>query len=95
MNFINACKEGRLDKVVELINDKVNVHAYNGKGFRWICENGHLEVIKYLMLLNDKPNIHAYNENGFRSTCKNEHNEVTEYYQQYVMNISDSFNVVV
>ena len=79
MDFVNACKEGRLDKVVELINDEVNVHANNEDGFRSACKNGHLEVIKYLMSLDDKPNIHAYEDYGFRFACKNGHLEVIKY----------------
>jgi hypothetical protein len=37
----------------------------NEDGFRSACENGHLEVIKYLMSLDDKPNIHADADYGF------------------------------
>jgi hypothetical protein len=57
MDFINACEEGRLDRVVELVNNGVNIHATNEKGFRSACKYGHLEMIKYLMSLDDKPNI--------------------------------------
>jgi len=79
MDFTNACEKGRLDRVVELVNNGVNIHANNEYGFQLACYNGHLEVIKYLMEQEDKPNIHAYNETGFRWACENGRLEVVKY----------------
>ena len=87
MDFINAYKEGKLDKLVELINNGVNVHE--DYGFTLACENGHLKIIKFLMSLNNKPNIHANNEYGFRLACENGHLKIIK----YLMSLDDKPNI--
>lgn len=51
--------------------------------------NGHLEIIEYLMSLSSKPNIHALNECGFRSACRNGHLEIVK----YLLNLEDKPNI--
>ena len=46
------------------------------KQFRWACENGHLEVAKWLIETFEGIDIHAVNEYAFRGACENGHLEV-------------------
>jgi hypothetical protein len=84
--FQSACCYGRLKEIRMLMvknirtpTIKLNIHANDEEGFRYACQNGHLEVVKYLMKQEDKPNIHAYNEGGFRWACFYGHLEVVKY----------------
>ena len=46
------------------------------------CENGYLEVVKYLLTspdLKEHADIHARSDDGFRSACRNGHLEVIKY----------------
>ena len=46
------------------------------------CENGHLEVVKYLLTshdLKEHADIHAKNDYGFRLACVNGHLEIVQY----------------
>ena len=52
--------------------------------FLWSCENGHLEVAKWLVDLGMQKNftpidIHADDECAFRYSCKNGHLEVAKW----------------
>ena len=48
--FIDACKIGNLNRAIEL-KDDVNIHANNDEAFRLSCEDGHIEVAKWLYTL--------------------------------------------
>ena len=41
------------------------MHAENEYGFRRACENGHLNVVQYLLENNYNIDVHANNETGF------------------------------
>ena len=46
------------------------------------CENGYLEVVKYLLTspdLKEHADIHANNDYGFRLACQNGHLEIVKY----------------
>lgn len=90
MDFVNACEKGRLDKVIELINDGVDIHVYDEYGFRWACSKGRLNVIKYLMEQEDKPNIHENNEEGFRWAFRNRSLEIV----MYLVELCDEYEIV-
>mmetsp|Transcript_12436 Transcript_12436/g.16321 ORF Transcript_12436/g.16321 Transcript_12436/m.16321 type:complete len:790 (-) Transcript_12436:450-2819(-) len=50
--FLNACKEGKLDRVKELIKLGVNVHTSDNSeftGIHWAAKKNHVEVLKYLV----------------------------------------------
>jgi hypothetical protein len=83
MDFINVCEEGRLDRVIELVNNGVDIHADEDYGFRIACLYGHLDIIKYLMEQEDKPNIHVDDEYGFQLICQNRHLEVFKCLMEY------------
>ena len=48
------------------------------KGFIWNCENGHMDVAKWLVSLGGV-NIHACNEGAFRYSCRNGHIDVAKW----------------
>ena len=55
-----ASKNGHLEVVKYLVENKANIHAQNDEALRLASENGHLEVVKYLV--ENKANIHAQND---------------------------------
>jgi iron uptake system EfeUOB component EfeO/EfeM len=44
--FINACKNGQIEKAKRLVQDH---HVYNISAFIFACVNGHLEIAKWLV----------------------------------------------
>jgi len=49
--FIQACKEGDLDRVKYLCEAGADIRSDNDLAVIWASENGHLEVVKYLVSL--------------------------------------------
>lgn len=50
--------------------------------FRWACQNGDLDKVKYLLTstdINVHADIHAQDDYGFRLACANGHLEVVKY----------------
>ena len=45
----NSASKGRLDKVMSALALGADVNMYNDLPLRWSADNGHLEVIKYLV----------------------------------------------
>lgn len=96
VNFEIACYHGDLGEVQSLIKKTFNQEdeglglkgEYNEmleSGFVKACENGHLEVIRWLTAsrevreLGFKIDIHAHFEEGFRKACKRGHAEVVKF----------------
>ena len=60
---------------------KLNQEELNDQ-FIDACENGHLEIVKYLLTspeLTEHANIHAENDSGFSWACDQGHLEVVKY----------------
>ena len=59
----------------------------NEDGFNWVCENGYLEVAKWL--LSCKPNIYNSVDNIFILVCANGHLEV----MQWLISVKPDINI--
>lgn len=78
MNWNNvlkdACECGNLDDVKKALKNGANIHADDDYALRWACENGHLDVVKYLLTspdLKEHANIHAEQlNNNLMTACK-------------------------
>jgi len=64
-----------------------NIHANNDEAFINACENGHIDVVKWLYSLEDKPDIHDKNDEALKLTCKNGH----IYVAQWLSTICDDY----
>jgi len=64
--FIKACNMGYLN-IVQLLLEryKINIHCYGDTALLIASENGHLDIVKYLLSRDDKSNI----EKAFVSAC--------------------------
>jgi hypothetical protein len=71
--FIECCKNGKLFEAQTLLaNNKIDIHDYNECAFRVSCNNGHLDVAKWLLSLESvhgKIDIHAINDCTLRWSC--------------------------
>ena len=50
--FIEACKNGNIEivkSIINLDNDKIDIHFNNDRAFRWACAKGHIEIVKLLL----------------------------------------------
>lgn len=44
------CKNGNINNIKKILKIKpdINISVDNDCGFRWVCKNGHLNIIKIL-----------------------------------------------
>ncbi len=88
-NFIDYCRDGDIESIKKMSLEGRNLN----NGFRWACENGHYNVVQYLveLYIHDstyKPiNIHFQYELGFRWACYNGHYIVVRYLMELYKNI--------
>jgi len=82
--FIKACLYGNFlcKNITE--NNKINIRAEDDFAFRWSCQNGHLEVAKWLIKLSQSEgfnliDIHVGSEYAFQWSCQNGHLEVAKW----------------
>lgn len=60
----------------------LDVHYYDDRCFRYACDGGHLEIVKYLLTSDDlveKCNIHVEDDYALRITNEHEHFEVVRF----------------
>ncbi len=72
----NLCKKGKLNELLKHIkNDNIN------DVFKYSCEFGHLNIVKYLLtnVLQYKINIHYDNDYAYMHADKNGHLDIVEY----------------
>lgn len=81
--FIDACKDGDLDKVkLYLQSPRIDATLYSSKGLMEAAKNGHLKVVKYLLASPDlaiHADLHANHEHALRVACKAGHTSIVEY----------------
>lgn len=96
--FLNSCLHGNLQKVQELTTHKdyrhvMNIHVDNEQGLIWACNQGHLEIVKWLTRSDAMrkaqqqegcwrgySDIHADNERGFILACQQSNLEVVRWF---------------
>jgi len=80
--FLKACKTGDIRKLQTLNYSKIDIHSNYECAFRHACENGHLDVVKYLISLepdHGRIDIHTWDEGAFQLACRNGHLDVVKY----------------
>lgn len=81
--FFELCETGNLEKLKKLNYNKIDIHDGYEYAFEMACENGHLDVVKYLIWLGEnghgKINIHDRYRSIFRYTCSNKHLSIVKY----------------
>ena len=80
--FMEACYKGDMKTVIKILKYSFLELNFINDGFSWACNNGHLEVVKYLLTspdLKEHADIHADNDKGFRGACDKGHLEVVKY----------------
>lgn len=54
-SFIEACKNDNLKLAKEIYTHQdINYHTYDDEAFRRVCENGKLDIAKWLLFLDNK-----------------------------------------
>ena len=82
--FVKACKLGLLKLAKWMYNRySIDIHADVEAAFRWCCNNGHLDVAKWLVELGkstgNQIDIHVCNEYVFSWCCYYGHLEVAKW----------------
>ena len=68
MEFVEACKNSNFELIKELFEKGVDIHYNNEQGFVYLCENGELEMAKWLYE-HGKIDIHAKYEWALKNAC--------------------------
>ena len=79
--FLDCCENGDLENVKLLVTER-----NKQKGFYLACENGHIEIAKFLHSLGI--NINSYNDVVFVWACRRGHIEMVKWLQTLGVNIN-------
>ena len=72
--------KGKLDRVIISLKNGANIHGQSDYALRYASENGHLDVVKYLVEFKpDGANIHAQNDDALRWASNNDHLDIVKY----------------
>src|SRR5579875_2933685 len=82
--FINSCHIGDLDKLkYVLTSPELSLHASLDDNYRSAlniaCENGHLEIVKYLLSYSNYKNINANSNVALILASENGHLDIIRY----------------
>ena len=75
--LIEASIDGNVNKAKQLIENGVDIHAYNDRALRQSAENGHLNFVKYLV--ENGADIHANNDYALRWSAHSGHLSIVKY----------------
>ena len=64
------------------IKPNININIHNEQPFRDVCNNGYLELAKFLYQFNPNIDISAQNEQLFRYACEKGHLELAQWLLQ-------------
>lgn len=90
-NFNNACENGELYNIRNLVKSYpgyINLENNNGYGFKKACENGHVNVIDYLITTKEvvkNINLDFQDNIGFYIACDFAQVEVLNYYFNHII----------
>ncbi len=90
--FQEYCKTGKLENAKQLYllyPTTIDIIGNCQYAFKWACENGHLEVAKWLLTIESNIDISAYNDVAFTTACFNGHLEVAK----WLLTIKPTINV--
>lgn len=68
--FFQALKHNLEDAMRIYSRSEIDIHAENELAFRYACNNGHLDIIKWIYSLSEI-DIHADNDHAFECACGN------------------------
>lgn len=68
MEFVEACKNSNFELIKELFEKGVDIHYNDEQGFVYLCDNGELEMAKWLYE-HGKIDIHSNHEWALRNAC--------------------------
>ena len=88
--FIEACKEGVLHKVSEILDKGVDIHVQNDLALRFASQRGHLEIVKFLV--DRGADIHAINDMAVQWASQNGHLEIVKFLFEKGANIHVNYN---
>ncbi len=78
--LMKGSRNGKLDHVIISLKNGANIHARNDYALRYSSENGHIEVVKYLVELKpDGANIHTDDDYSLRWASRNGHLDIVKY----------------
>ena len=96
-NFIDFCKTGNLNGIINYINmNKINIYS-NNDGFIWACAYGHKHIIEYLINLHKiQPtyaniNIHVNDNEDFIKACSYGYTYIIKYLLSCGMYYSNNY----
>lgn len=76
--FFESCHNDQLLVAKALLeinskHNKIDIHRDDEYIFRYVCDQGHIEIAKWLYSLDDKINIHSLGDYVFRMSCEKGH----------------------
>ena len=83
--LVKAVESGNLQKVKDLVNLGVNIHAKDERALRWAALDGHLDIIKYLV--KQGADIHIQYDEAFRWAAYKGHLNIIKYLVKQGANI--------
>lgn len=90
--FIECCKFGNLEGakfLYQISSGNINIHAKYDTAFKQICQNGHIDIIKYLFSIDDRTDTTRRNELIFGEACIHGKMEIIK----YLLTIDDNINI--